>query len=176
MLINQAEDLANLDVNSVGHLKDILERLDRLMREADEITYEVETSSEMYEEKYPESYEELTNDAIVEHALDQWQLSRNAFGRSIRVQSGIVTSIADARETLATLVDQSQSATGNLAVTQAGNQLMALSVEQQMQMQQMMAAHYRMIAMEEARRIAVEEQSRVLHDRFSGDGAVYTRE
>lgn len=176
MLINQAEDLANLDENAVAHLQAILERLDELMREADEITYEVETSSERYEEKYPESYEDLTNEEIVEHAIEQWQLSRGAFGRSIQVQSGIVTSIAQSRETLTTLVEQSQGATGNLAVSQAGNQLIALSVEQQMQMQQMMAAHYRMLAMEESRRIAAEERSRVLHDRFSGSGTVYTPE
>jgi len=44
-----------------------------------------------------------------------------------------------------------------------------------MQTQQLMAAHYRMMATEQARRNAIEEQGRVLHDRFRGDGSAYSR-
>ncbi|CAN0499447.1 unnamed protein product, partial [Scytosiphon promiscuus] len=98
------------------------------------------------------------------------------FRASIQVQSGIVTSIADARETLTDLVGESQAATGNLSVAQAGNQLVALSVEQQMQMQQLMAAQYRMVALEESRRAATREQARIRHKRFVGDGVAYTRD
>jgi P-type conjugative transfer protein TrbJ len=132
-------------------------------------------SERRYEETFPESYEALTNEEIVVHALDQWRISRTAFGHSIQVQSGIVTAISDARGTLTNLVEQSQAATGNLSVSQAGNQLAALGVEQQMQMQQLMAAHYRMIATEQARKNAIEEQGRVLHNRFRGDGSAYSR-
>ena len=175
MLINQAEDLKSLDFDSIEHLKRILERIDALMREADEITYEVEESERRYEERFPESYEDLTNEEIVERATDQWALTRSAFRSAIIVQSGIVTSISESRETLTTLVEESQGAAGNLSAVQAGNQLIALSVEQQMQMQQLMASHYRMIALEEARRAAIEEQARIRHQRFRGDGSAYTR-
>lgn len=175
MLINQAEDLKSLDFDSIEHLKRILERIDALMREADEITYEVEESERRYEERFPESYEDLTNEEIVERATDQWALTRSAFRSAIIVQSGIVTSISESRETLTTLVEESQGASGNLSAVQAGNQLIALSVEQQMQMQQLMASHYRMIALEEARRAAIEEQARIRHQRFRGDGSAYTR-
>ena len=175
MLINQAEDLKSLDFDSIEHLKRILERIDALMREADEITYEVEESERRYEERFPESYEDLTNEEIVERATDQWVVTRSAFRSAIIVQSGIVTSISESRDTLTTLVEESQSAAGNLSAVQAGNQLIALSVEQQMQMQQLMASHYRMIALEEARRAAIEEQARIRHQRFRGDGSAYTR-
>lgn len=175
MLINQAEDLKSLDFDSIEHLKRILERIDALMREADEITYEVEESERRYEERFPESYEDLTNEEIVERATDQWALTRSAFRSAIIVQSGIVTSISESRDTLTTLVEESQGAAGNLSAVQAGNQLIALSVEQQMQMQQLMASHYRMIALEEARRAAIEEQARIRHQRFRGDGSAYTR-
>ncbi|MEM9580698.1 MAG: P-type conjugative transfer protein TrbJ, partial [Pseudomonadota bacterium] len=141
----------------------------------DEITYEVEESERRYEENFPESYEDLTNREIVVRATDQWKLSRSNFGNAIRIQSAIVSSITESKETLTTLVNQSQEAAGNLEVIQAGNQLMALSVEQQMHMQQLMASHYRMLAVEQARRAAIEEQARVRHDRFKGDGAAYTR-
>jgi len=175
MLINQAEDLASLDHDSLADLVRILEEIDALIREGDEITYEVEESERRYEETFPESYEDLTNAEMVVRATDQWKLSRRAFGNSIRTQSSIVTAIAASRETLETLVQESQSAGGNLAVSQAGNQLLALSVEQQMQMQTLMASHYRMIATEEARRLAIEEQARVRHKRFLGERSAYTR-
>ena len=175
MILNQVENLRNLDFNSIEELTRILEDIDALMRQSEEITYEVGESERRYEETFPESYEALTNEEIVVHALDQWRISRTAFGHSIQVQSGIVTAISDARGTLTNLVEQSQAATGNLSVSQAGNQLAALGVEQQMQMQQLMAAHYRMIATEQARKNAIEEQGRVLHNRFRGDGSAYSR-
>lgn len=175
MLLNQAEDLKSLDYNSIEHLKRVLERIETLMREADEITYEVETSERRYEEHFPDSYKDLTNQEIVERATDQWVISRSAFRNAIKVQSGIVSSISDSRETLTELVSESQGASGNLSAVQAGNQLIALSVEQQMQMQQLMASHYRMVALEEARRAALEAQARERHQRFRGDGSAYTR-
>jgi len=175
MLVNQSEDLKRLDYASIEHLKRLLERIDTLMREAGEMTYEVEESERQYREALPDSYEDLSNKEILVEAADQWQISREAFRASIQVQSGIVTSIADARETLTDLVGESQAATGNLSVSQAGNQLVALSVEQQMQMQQLMAAQYRMVALEESRRAAIEEQARIRHKRFRGDGVAYRR-
>ena len=147
-----------------------------LMREAGEVTYEVEQSERQYREAFPDSYDNLTNEQIVAEAADQWRISRDAFRASIQVQSGIVTSIADARETLTDLVGESQAATGNLSVAQAGNQLVALVVEQQMQMQQLMAAQYRMETLETSRRAAIEEQARIRHKRFVGDGVAYTRD
>lgn len=175
MLIDSAENLKRLDQSSINELRVLLERIDDLMRQGDEITYEVAESERKYEENFPESYNDLSNQELVIRATDQWKLSRKTFGNAIRVQSGIVSSITQSKETLTKLVGESQSATGNLAVNQAGNQLMALSVEQQMHMQQLMAAQYRMVAVEHARRTAIEEQARVRHERFKGDGAAYTR-
>ena len=175
MIIHQVEELKSLDFNSIETLTRILEEIDALMRQSEDISYEIEASKRLYEKNFPDSYEALSNEDIVAHALDQWHLSRSAFGHAIEVQSGIVTAISDTRGTLSTLVTQSQAATGNLAVNQAGNQLVALSVEQQMQTQQLMAAHYRMMATEQARRHAIEEQGRVLHSRFRGDGSAYSR-
>ena len=77
--------------------------------------------------------------------------------------------------TLDTLMNQSQSAVGNLQVTQAGNQLVALSVKQDLQTQQLLAAQYRAETLDRARTVAIEEQARVYRTRFLGDGAAYTR-
>tara|TARA_R110002049_G_scaffold66453_1_gene173405 strand:- start:5964 stop:6686 length:723 start_codon:yes stop_codon:yes gene_type:complete len=176
MLLNQAEDLKRLDYASIEHLKRLLERIDTLMREADEISYEVEESERRYEDAFPESYEDVSNAEITVQAKEQWYLSRGSFAGAVQVQSAIVSAIADSQGTLSELIAESQSASGNLSVVQAGNQLIALSVEQQMQMQQLMAAQYRMEAVEASRRAALEEQARVRHERFRGDGAAYTRD
>lgn len=175
-LINQAENLAALDFSSEEHLKRVLERIETLMRRADDITYEVEQSEREYAERFPDDYEALTRDEIVQTAFVQWEVSRSAFSDAILVQSGIVTSIVESRDTLTGLVDASQGATGNLAATQAGNQLVALSVEQQMQMQQLMAAQYRAEALEAARRAAIDEQAREFHRRFMGERSAYSRD
>lgn len=176
ILVNQAEDLKNLDYESEEHIRRVLERIETLMRRADEITYEVEQSERAYAERFPDSYEALTRDEIVMTALNQWEISRSAFSDAILVQSGIVTGIVESRDTLTDLVGASQSATGNLAAVQAGNQLTALSVEQQMQMQQLMAAQYRAEGLEAARRAAIDEQSREFHRRFMGERSAYRRD
>ena len=175
MLVNQAEDLKRLDYASIDQLKRLLDRIDTLMREADEISYEVEESERRYEEAFPETYEDLSNAQIIIEAQNQWRLSQRGFANTVQVQSGIVSAIADTQGTLRELVSESQSASGNLSVAQAGNQLIALSIAQQVQMQQLMAAQYRMETVEASRRAALEEQARVRHDRFRGDGAAYTR-
>lgn len=176
MLVNQAEDLKRLDYASIDHLTYLLGQIDALMREADEISYEVGRSERRYEEAFPETYEDLSNEEIVVEAQNQWRLSQGGFANTVQVQSGIVSAIADTRGTLSELVSQSQSASGNLSALQAGNQLIALSIAQQVQMQQLMTAQYRMETLEASRRAALEEQARVRHERFRGDGAAYRRD
>lgn len=176
MLVNQAEDLKRLDYASIDQLTYLLGQIDTLLREADEISYEVAESVRRYEEAFPETYEDLSNEEIVVEAQNQWRLSQGGFANTVQVQSGIVSAIADTKGTLRELVSESQSASGNLSALQAGNQLIALSIAQQVQMQQLMAAQYRMETLEASRRAALEEQARVRHQRFRGDGAAYTRD
>ncbi len=176
MLVNQAENLRRLDYASSQHLMRVLESIETLMRRAEEITYEVEQSERAYAERFPESYGELTRDEIAQTAIVQWEISRSAFSDAVLVQSAIVTGIVEGRGTLSDLVDASQGASGNLAAVQAGNQLTALSVEQQMQMQQLMAAQYRAEALEAARRAAIHEQAREFHTRFMGERSAYGRD
>ena len=176
MLINQAENLKRLDYTSTEHLKRLLERTETLMRRAGEITYEIEQSEDAYAKRFPEGYGDLSRNEVVEAARAQWQTSRAAFSDAVLVQSGIVTSIVEARGTLTGLMGASETATGNLAAAQAGNQLIALSVEQQMQMQQLMAAQYRAETLEAARRAAIEDQARTLHQHFMGTRRAYVRD
>src|SRR3546814_3088869 len=76
---------------------------------------------------------------------------------------------------LAELVSQSQSASGSLQVSQATNQLIALSTKQQLQIQQMMAAQYRADAIERARQQQAMDAAREQTKRFVGTASAYTR-
>lgn len=176
VLVNQARDLKRLDYASTEHLKRLLERTETLMRRAGEITYGIEESEGMYARRFPDSYEDLSRDEVMGAARAQWQASRAAFSDAVLVQSGIVTSIVEARAALTGLMEASETATGNLAAAQAGNQLIALSIGQQMQMQQLMAAQYRAEALEASRRAAIEDQARTLHQHFMGTRRAYVRD
>ena len=92
------------------------------------------------------------------------------------MQSRIVQAVKVDTDILDDLVGASQSATGNLAVQQAGNQLTALGIKQDMQLQQLMATQYRAEALERARRLQIEQESKVRQSRFmSGASTAYTR-
>ena len=69
-------------------------------------------------------------------------------------------------EALSELVNGSQQAAGNLQALQAGNQIGALSTEQLMRIEALMAAHYRAQSLDEARRLAEATRARARLSRF----------
>ena len=80
-----------------------------------------------------------------------------------------VHAVYGSSESLDRLIADSQSAVGNLQVAQAGNQIEALQTEQLMQMEAMMAAHYRAEALERARQLAEAERGRARTRAFLGE-------
>lgn len=90
------------------------------------------------------------------------------------VQAQVVENVREDAGTLAELVARSQDAAGSLAVGQAANQLLALSIKQQMQLQNLMAAEFREASIERARRAQAEEDGRAATRRFLGSGRAYT--
>jgi P-type conjugative transfer protein TrbJ len=91
------------------------------------------------------------------------------------VQADIVQTIPADQTAAGGLVGQSQGAAGILQVTQAGNQLLALQVEQMGRLQALMAAQGRAQALEGARTAAAQAQAREQYRRFlqpaASDGA-----
>ena len=59
-------------------------------------------------------------------------------------------------------------------VSQATNQLLALSTKQQLQLQEMMSAEFRSDAIERARRLQAEAEAKAATRRFLGSGKAYT--
>jgi type IV secretion system protein TrbJ len=171
MLENMARDLEALPDSIADDILRRMRRIDDLMRDAEGIGYRVEEIEHEYEEVYPEDYgaEPPRQAVLVEEARARWRQSRTAYRESLQITASVVSSAREDSESLDRLIADSQSAVGNLQVAQAGNQIEALQTEQLMQMEAMMAAHYRAEALERARQLAEAERGRARTRMFLGE-------
>ena len=97
----------------------------------------------------------------------------SAFQDTLKVQSQVVQNVQADTATLTSLTTASQNATGNLAVSQATNQLIALSTKQQLQIQSLMAAQYRATALDQARNAEAEQDGQTQFQTFLGGNTAY---
>lgn len=171
MLDNMARDLERLPDSIASDILRRMQRIDELMREAEGIGYRVEDIERAYEEAYPENYGATPprQAVLVEEAQARWRQSRTAYRESLEVAAEVVSTARADSENLDRLIGDSQSAAGNLQVLQAGNQIEALQTEQLMQIEAMLAAHYRAEALERARHLAEAERGRARTRTFLGD-------
>ena len=175
MLQNMAKELARLDYSSLEQITDALERIDALMRQAQGIAFEVGATEAAFKEQFPEQYDEaMTMDGFLAEARKRWLTTMEAFRQTLLVQAQVAGNVQADMALLAELVAKSQSAVGSLQAQQAGNQLIALSTKQQLQIQSLMAAHYRAEALDRARKAQEEEAARAATARFLGSGKAYT--
>ncbi|MCK5748807.1 MAG: P-type conjugative transfer protein TrbJ [Oricola sp.] len=176
MLENQAKNLASLPTSVADDLKAKLLTIDALINLADGIAYKVAAIETDYETIYRKTYgaSPPPTPVIVSEARDAWKQSRDGYKHSLQVQAQVVTNIRDDIDELHGLVGESQGAGGNLQVLQAGNQIAALSAEQMMQIQTLLAAQYRAEALEASRALAERERGKARLIRFLGDDSAYT--
>lgn len=176
MLENMATNLKSLPTSIADELRAKLLTVDSLIQAAQGIAYQVATIDADYEKLYRETYGATppSTPVIVQEARDAWMQSREGYKHALEVQAQVVTNIRDDVEKLHGLVGDSQGAAGNLEVLQAGNQIAALSAEQTMQIQTLLAAQYRAEALEQSRALAERERGRARFTRFLGDNSAYT--
>jgi len=176
MIRNQANDLLSINIDVSAELRRIMDEIFRLTEQANAISYEVEETDRVFQTHYPEEYGTWSSTEMAEAAEWQWDTSRAAYQDTLIMQSRVVQAIKVDTAVLDDLLSASQSATGNLSVQQAGNQLTALGIKQDMQLQQLMASQYRAEALERARRLQIERESKTRQARFmSGASTAYTR-
>lgn len=170
MLENMARDLESLPESLADDIRRRLARVDELMREAEGIGYRVDEIERAYEEAYPEDYgpEPPGSDALAEDARERGRQSRAAWRDSLTLGAEIVSRAPDTAGSLDGMISASQGAAGNLQAAQAGNQIAALQAQQLMQMEAMMAAHYRAEALDRARLLAEEVRGRARTQSFLG--------
>lgn len=181
-LQNEAQMLLRLDRNLKGiafpqlqALLDKLDGIDRLMKQAQSVDFEVDQLEARLRALYPRTFDpSSTRDQRVQAARARYDASTDALHRTMTVQSGIVQQAREDAEALAEITARSQGAEGALAVGQATNQLLALTAKQGMALQQMMAAQFRADALEKQRQLTEAEASRAATRRFLGTGTAYT--
>lgn len=177
MLENMARALTPLDHSQLTGLADALRRVESLIGAAEGISFEIGATRDALARFYAEGG---TTDAetarLIEAAQARWQQALGAWRTSLALQSDILASVAADRGALEALVADSQGAVGDLQAAQAGNQLLALSAKQQLQIQTLLAAQFRADALEAARKAKAQEAARSATQRFLGTGKAYTPE
>jgi P-type conjugative transfer protein TrbJ len=176
MLQNMATNLNPLkDVSQLSGMVTSLMQITSLMNQAQGVAFNVNATIAAWTKAYPNSYPVGTGSAtLAADAQQRWQNSMSAFQDTLKVQAQVVQNVQADTTTLTDLTNQSQNATGNLAVTQATNQLIALSTKQQMQIQTLMAAQYRATALDQARNAEAEQDGQTQFQTFLGSNNAYT--
>lgn len=171
MLENMARDLERLPDSIASDIRSRMQRIEDLMRRAEGIGYTVQDVERDYEEIYPETYGNTppAGQVLVDDARIRWRQSRTAYRDSLAVAANVVEHSRADSESLSSLLTQSQAAAGNLQALQAGNQIEALQTEQLMQIESMMAAHYRAEALNRAKELAEAERGRARTQSFLGN-------
>ncbi len=172
MLENMARNLETLPVSVAESIigQRIL-RIQDLLRRAQGIGYSVEEIERDYETAYPEDYGAATPSAVlVEDARARWRQSRDAFRETLTVSAAALEDNETDAGAIRSLVTQSQDAVGALQAAQAGNELSAMTNQQLMQIEAMLAAQHRAEALEEARGLAEAERGRARLRTFLGAG------
>jgi len=174
MLINQAKNLASLPYSSLQTLQQNVQRTQQLLQQAQGIAFNVQQIDQMFSQKYGNVSMSATDAQLVAGARERWQNTVGGLQDAMRVQAGVVGNIDTNRTQMSNLVSQSQSASGALQATQAGNQILALQSQQLSDLVALLSANGRASALTEAERSAAAEQGREQRRRFLTPGAGYT--
>lgn len=176
ILTNMGKHLQRLDFSSLSEISRSMQRIGTLMTQAEGIAFDLASTDDVLRRQFPASFDTaLSTNQIIAQARARYQASMQGYRQTMRVQSQVVENIEADATVLTELVNQSQAAGGSLQVSQATNQLIALSTRQQLQIQQMMAAQYRADALERAREQQAMEAAREQSRRFIGTSTLYTR-
>ena len=175
MLENMARNLSHLSFSSLAAITSDLQQISNLMNQAQRIGFQVQTAQTLFQQHFMPTYGAGTTiPQIATDAHTRWQDAMSGYGQTMTVQSQIVQTVQSDSAKLQQLVTASQSATGSLQVQQAANQLSALAIKQQLQIQDLAAAQGRADALEKARSAADESAAQAGFATFIGTGTAYT--
>lgn len=173
MLINQAKNLTRLPYSAIQQLNQNIQKTQQLVGQARGIAFDVEKIDQMFQGQYGEAPISASDTQLIATARDRWKNTVGSLQDAMRIQAGVVANLDSSRSQMSALVDQSQSASGALQATQAGNQLLALQSQQLSDLLALLSANGRATALSEAERAASAEQGREQRRRFLTPSAGY---
>jgi P-type conjugative transfer protein TrbJ len=174
LLINSTKNVAGLPASVAGQLKAHIDEINRLMAQAQGLTFRVEKTISQFETAYPRQYTAaVSSSRMTQDAAARWTNSYEALKQALLAQSKIVEAIQRDGATLQSLMTASSGAVGALQAQQSGNELAGLQVKQALQLQTLLAAQARADALKSAGEQASAEAARERFTRFIGDGHAY---
>jgi P-type conjugative transfer protein TrbJ len=173
MLINQAKNLASLPYSSLQQLEQSLRRTQQLLTQAQRISYDVQQIDRAFSTTYAPASSGVSDQALIANAQSRWQNSVAGFQDTMGVQATVVGNLDGHRTQMSALVTASQSATGALQASQAGNQLLALQAQQLADLTATVAAQGRAQSLDLAQRTAAQDQGREQLRRFLAQSRGY---
>lgn len=175
MLISMGKDLGRLDLNILNDLNQNITAVNQLMNAAQGIAFTISETDRILSERFPDHYEEaITRDRLIQDAKVRYQYSVTSLRHSMRMQAHVTETIAEDQNLISQLMQSSNSAAGNLQVSQTGNQLLGLLAQQQIKSRQLMVSHYRAVSVRQAELQATRAQAKSYAVKFMGTNAAYT--
>jgi P-type conjugative transfer protein TrbJ len=175
MIGNQVRNLTSLNFSSLSGITNDLTQIGNLMNQAQGITFDVQSVNMAFSQQYPQTYGAGTPmPQLLSDAQTRWQNAHSAFQQTMLVQSQIAQTVQADTAKIGDLVNSSQGAVGSLQAQQAANQLLALSIKQQLQAQTLMAAQGRAEALKDANEAEAELEGQAALQTFLGSSNAYT--
>lgn len=175
MLRNQARQLTSLDYSALSPIRDALGKIDALMVKADGLSLDLRSTQALLDQAFPTS---LNPNAATRETADaartQAKAALESYRQALQVQAQIVENVRDDKSLIDELVTRSQGAVGGLQAQQAANQLQAVAIKQDQQLQTLIAAQYRADALERARQAQALEAGKLATRRFIGGREAYS--
>ncbi|MBI1209731.1 MAG: P-type conjugative transfer protein TrbJ [Azospirillum sp.] len=176
MLQNMALNLQPLTTSPVGGMTAALQRIGGLMQQAEGIAYQAGATETAIQQHYSDQTDRpATTASAVTEASARWGQAMDSYRDTLRLQTQVVENVAADGGTLGQVMASSQGAAGSLQAQQATNQLLALCLKQQLQIQTLMAAQDRAQTLALARRDQEEADARAATARFLGSGHAYSQ-
>jgi P-type conjugative transfer protein TrbJ len=174
LLVNSTKNVAGLPASVAGQLKAHIDEINRLMAQAQGLTFRVEKTISLFETAYPRQYTAaVSSSRMTQDAAARWTNNYEALKQALLAQSKIVEAIQRDGATLQSLMTASSGAVGALQAQQSGNELAGLQVKQALQLQTLLAVQARADALKSAGEQASAEAARERFTRFIGDGHAY---
>jgi P-type conjugative transfer protein TrbJ len=175
MLLRMDQNLIRLGGTISPDLQRTLADLQGQLRAGGGIALSLRATESAYERLFPRQLSAaLTTDDALRNAKARWEEEYASLRRAALLQGQITDHLdADAR-LLDTTMARSRNAAGALEVTQAGNEILGLSVKQALQLQGLLAAQQRSETLARARDLATEDEARQRFKTFLGNGQAYT--
>jgi P-type conjugative transfer protein TrbJ len=167
MLEGIAKNLQTIPFPQLQRITSAMQQIDQLMGQAQGIQFKVKGLDRQVSSLFPGALDQaLTADQRVAQARARLDAATAGYRQAMGVQAQVAENVTADAGLLNELAGTSQRAAGALQVGQAANQLLALGVKQQLQLQSLIASEDREVALERARRVQAEEDGRATTRRF----------